>query len=119
MIEDDQSGQIKLCSNYESFFQRLISERQINQERILRILKCLSDFSLDMIQIKFLEFLIDQILNHGNLMPMLEGLTRYWVHTIRDEKTRKKMIKRIEKLLIRGPSRMPSNLGSRENEVKF
>ena len=70
-----------------------------NNLRISRILQCLGDFELDEHQYNLLKFLANEVFNTRELISCADSLTRYWVHTIKDEVAREQMISYVESLI--------------------
>jgi hypothetical protein len=77
----------------------IIFRRSHNNLRITRILKCLSDFKLEDLQIKWLEFLIQEVFVEKKLLDLASSLTRFWIHTIKDNGKRIEIIGYVEQLL--------------------
>lgn len=46
-------------------------------------------------QIGWLEFLIDEILVEKKLIRLAESLTKFWIHTVRDDTKRERLIQKI------------------------
>ena len=70
-----------------------------NNLRIARILQCLGDFELNDYQYEFIKFLSDEVFKEKKLISCDDSLTRYWVHTIKDENKRNDAISYIETLI--------------------
>jgi hypothetical protein len=67
--------------------------------RIARILQCLGDFELNEYQYAFIKFLSEEVFREKELISCDDSLTRFWVHTIKDDTERNKAIKYIEDLI--------------------
>ena len=68
--------------------------------RITRILKCLGEFDMDIYQIGFLEFLIHETFETFELFQLAPSLTRFWIHTIKDDSKRENIIEKCQKLIL-------------------
>ena len=67
--------------------------------RIARILQCLGDFELNEYQYAFIKLLSEEVFREKALISCDDSLTRFWVHTIKDDTERNKAIRYIEDLI--------------------
>ena len=67
--------------------------------RITQILKNLAYINLEECQLAWLRFLITEIFVTKELKELDNVMTKYWIHTIRDDKTRIRFINDIELLI--------------------
>ena len=63
-----------------------------NNLRITRILKFLADFEMDSEQVEFLNALRTEIFVERKLKPLAESFCRYWIHTLKNNDTRRAFI---------------------------
>ena len=63
-----------------------------NNMQITRILKCLGEFEMELYQIEFLNFMLEEVFKTKELDSLGECLTRYWIYTIKDDYNRRKLI---------------------------
>jgi hypothetical protein len=54
---------------------------------------------MDNYQFKFLEFLIDEIFESMELHSLAPSLTKYWIHTIKNDEKRNFLINKTKKLI--------------------
>jgi hypothetical protein len=67
--------------------------------RITRILKCLGEFEFHLQQKGFLQFLIDEIFIEKKLERLADSMTRFWIHSLKNDDVREELIEKIELLL--------------------
>ena len=73
--------------------------RNVHNLQITRILKCLGEFRLDLFQIGFINFMLEEVFETKLLEVLGDSLTRYWIHTVKDDYKRKKLIERAKYLI--------------------
>ena len=62
-------------------------------------MKCFGEFEMDTFQIKFLEFLIYEIFDSMELNSLAFSLTKYWIHTVKNNDKRNEIIEKTKKLI--------------------
>jgi hypothetical protein len=62
-------------------------------------MKCLGEFDLELFQLGFINFMLGEVFETKTLQALGDGLTRYWIHTIKNDEERRKVIDRAKYLL--------------------
>ncbi len=63
------------------------------------MLQCLGDFELEDLQFAIVKFLSEEVFREKILISCDDSLTRFWVHTIKDENKRNTAISYIYSLI--------------------
>ena len=69
-----------------------------NYLRITRILKFLGEFGYENYKRPFVEFVLEEAMEHGTLLNTLESCVRYWLETIKSEDERKQLRDYVRKM---------------------
>lgn len=96
--KEDGTVKITRTEGYKARYTNLL-QRSHNLLRITRILKCLGYFGLSAYQEAWIDFFILEIYGSAQLESLESSVTRFWVHTIRDDRRREATIERLEELI--------------------
>ncbi|XP_069132859.1 opioid growth factor receptor-like protein 1 [Argopecten irradians] len=87
-LTSKETGIIKRGEDWKSRFRHLNSSYH-NYLRITRILKSLGEFGYEHLKQPFVEFVLQEALETGELSNTLESCMNYWIGTIKDDGARK------------------------------
>ena len=62
-------------------------------------MKCLGEFDLELFQLGFINFMLLEVFETKILEALGDGLTRYWIHTIKSDDERRSLIERAKYLI--------------------
>ncbi|KAH9933202.1 opioid growth factor receptor conserved region-domain-containing protein [Epithele typhae] len=99
-LVSEETGEVRRAAkNWQERFQNLIGAPH-NNLRISRILKCLSEFSLERWNAGFLLFVLSEQSEHGHLSTrvLIDSMDRWWANCVRDEHERKSINMAIKKV---------------------
>nr|AFM43705.1 opioid growth factor receptor [Azumapecten farreri] len=96
-LESEETGQIKRGENWESQFNNL-NRSYHNYLRITRILKSLGEFGYEHLKRPFVEFVLQEALETGQLCNVLDSCVNYWIGTLKDDSVRRQLLDYIEKV---------------------
>jgi hypothetical protein len=97
-LKNSETGELARAENYQERYENL-SKRSHNYLRITRILKCLGEFKLDAYQMEFIRFLAHEIFVKEELDRLAPSFKRFWIHTIKDDQKRQRMIEYVKNLI--------------------
>lgn len=94
---DPNTGRITRANNWKSRFQHL-NRSYHNYLRITRILKFLGEFGHENYKRPFVEFVLEEAMEHGTLINTLESCVRYWLETIKSKEDREALKDYVRKI---------------------
>ncbi|XP_041367641.1 opioid growth factor receptor-like protein 1 [Gigantopelta aegis] len=91
---DKHTGKLARADNWEERFENLNSTFH-NYTRITRILKSLGELGYEHYQAPFVDFILDEAFKRKTLNgQVLKSCIDYWVGTVKNEKARRKLLKK-------------------------
>ncbi|OWF43262.1 opioid growth factor receptor-like protein 1 [Mizuhopecten yessoensis] len=96
-LENEETGQIKRGEHWRSQFRNL-NRSFHNYLRITRILKSLGEFGYEYLKRPFVEFVLQEALETGELSNVLESCVNYWIGTLKDDGVRAQLLDYIRKV---------------------
>ncbi|XP_078334789.1 opioid growth factor receptor-like protein 1 isoform X2 [Crassostrea virginica] len=96
-LSDKETGKISRAKNWKDRFPHL-NRSYHNYLRITRILKFLGEFGYENYKRPFVEFVLEEAMEHGTLLNTLESCVRYWLETIKSEDERKQLRDYVRKM---------------------
>lgn len=94
---DSKTGRISRAENWMKRFQHL-NRSYHNYLRITRILKFLGEFGHENFKRPFVEFVLEEAMEHETLINTLESCVRYWLETIKSEDDREELKDYVRKM---------------------
>ncbi|XP_061183644.1 opioid growth factor receptor-like protein 1 [Saccostrea echinata] len=94
---DEKTGQVSRAKNWKARFSHL-NRSYHNYLRITRILKFLGEFGYEHYKRPFVEFTLQEAMEHETLENTLESCVRYWLETIKSEEDREQLKDYIRKM---------------------
>ncbi|XP_055996916.1 opioid growth factor receptor-like protein 1 isoform X2 [Ostrea edulis] len=94
---DRKTGRISRAQNWRERFNHL-NRSYHNYLRITRILKFLGEFGHEQYKRPFVEFVLEEAMEHGTLGNTLESCVKYWLETIKSDEDRKQLREYIRKM---------------------
>ncbi|XP_033835556.2 opioid growth factor receptor-like protein 1 [Periophthalmus magnuspinnatus] len=92
----DKNGNVTRAPNWEQRFQHL-NESQHNYLRITRILKSLGELGCEAFKAPLVRLFLEESLVHGTLSNMTHSALEYYVYTIRNAATRRRLLRYAKK----------------------
>ncbi|XP_078334785.1 uncharacterized protein LOC111125887 isoform X5 [Crassostrea virginica] len=86
-LSDKTTGEIRRAANWKVRFQHLNGSYH-NYLRITRMLVFLEEFGYEHYKRPFVEFVLQEAMEHGTLIQTLESCKRFWIESIRIEEDR-------------------------------
>lgn len=96
-LKDAKSGEIERSSNWKNRYNELNEKWNHNFLRITRMLKCLGELGYEHLKYPFVEFVLKEIFENGQLYNALDAAENYWLETIKDDQKRTKLKSFVEK----------------------
>jgi len=93
---DQKTGALGRSANWQERYRNLNSSFH-NYLRITRILKCLGEMDLEYLKKPFVEFVLQEIYENGQLYNCHESCTRYWSEVLRRDEDRQALHDLVEK----------------------
>merc|ERR1712127_479802 len=97
-VKDHKTAEICRSAEFRARYRNLLLNRH-NNLRITRILKCLGDMHLELFQIGWIKFLIEEVFVTKELTTLDTSLVNFWVHTVKDDSTRNDLINKVEVII--------------------
>ncbi|XP_070565597.1 opioid growth factor receptor-like [Ptychodera flava] len=91
-LVDKEKGTIQRAANWKERYSHL-NRSTHNYLRITRILKSLGELGYEHLKTPFVEFVLTEALENGQLKNCVNSCVQYWLHTIKSSKDRKRLTK--------------------------
>ncbi|XP_077978599.1 uncharacterized protein LOC144434030 [Glandiceps talaboti] len=95
-LVNDKTGKLGRSGSWKDRYGNLNLSSH-NYLRITRILKSLGEFGYEHLKTPFVDFVLREILEEEELQNCLNSCTQYWLHVIKSESDRKKLVKYINR----------------------
>ncbi|XP_070564601.1 opioid growth factor receptor-like protein 1 [Ptychodera flava] len=91
-LVDKVKGTIQRAANWKGRYRHLNWSTH-NYSTITRIMKSLGELGYEHLKTPFVEFVLTETLENGQLKNCLDSCVQYWLHTIKSSKDRKRLTK--------------------------
>lgn len=91
-LVDEETGEIVRAENWKERFAHL-NRSFHNYLRITRILKSLGELGFEHLKLKFVEFMLKEIILEGTLPNLFDSCVGFWLMVLRDNQERVKVIR--------------------------
>jgi hypothetical protein len=98
-LKEEEGKEIERSKGYKTQYSYLNEKWNHNFLRITRMLKSLGEFGFEEYKYNFLKFVIKEIYKKKTLNHASDACENYWIETIKDDKLRFKLKKKIKKYL--------------------
>ncbi|XP_070566943.1 opioid growth factor receptor-like protein 1 [Ptychodera flava] len=91
-LVDKEKGTIQRAANWIERYSHLNRSKH-NYLRITRMLKSLGELGYEHLKTPFVEFILTEALENGELRNCLDSCVQYWLHTIETSEDRQRLTK--------------------------